>query len=127
MPGAVSAGAPPPPPPAPSPKPAPAPTPTPEQRPIKVSEGVVLGSAIQKVYPPYPEIAKRARVSGAVQVQITISEEGRVIEASLLNGPPLLREVCLQAARQWVFNPTKLSRVPIRINGILTFNFRLDQ
>jgi protein TonB len=59
-------------------------------------------------------------------VQITISEEGRVIEASILPGQsahPLLRDAALQAARQWLFNPTLLSGVPVKVQGILTFNF----
>jgi TonB family protein len=96
---------------------------TPKQ--IKVSGMVLQGSAITKVQPTYPIMAKAAKVSGVVQVQITISEEGRVIEASVLNGHALLREASLQAARQWVFKPTELSGVPVKVQGILTFNFEL--
>lgn len=95
---------------------------------ITVSGGVLQGRAIRKVPPVYPQIAKSARAQGAVQVQITISEEGRVIEASILpgqNAHPLLRDAALQAARQWLFNPTLLSGVPVKAQGILTFNFTL--
>ena len=113
-----------PPPPTPTPLPTPKPTPA---APIKVSEGVVLGSALRKVYPTYPAIARPLRLSDAVEVQILISEEGRVIDAVVLKGHPLFREVSLQAARQWTFNPTQLSRVPVRINGIITFNFVFGQ
>jgi protein TonB len=61
-----------------------------------------------------------------VRIQVTISEEGRVIEAAALDGHPLLREAALQAARQWVFNPTNLSGVPVKVQGVLTFNFTLQ-
>ena len=128
VPGGVPGGsgnAPPPPPPPPPPKPEPTPPP-PVPKEIKVSGGVLQGSALKKVQPPYPPIAKAARAQGAVQVQVTISEEGRVIDAQVVSGHPLLREAALQAARQWAFKPTELSGVPVKVQGVLTFNFTLQ-
>ena len=93
---------------------------------ITVSGGVLQGSAIRKVQPPYPPIAKAARASGAVQVQVLISETGEVIEATVVAGHPLLRDAALQAARQWVFKPTELSGVAVKVQGVLTFNFSLN-
>ncbi|HEV2664662.1 MAG TPA: energy transducer TonB, partial [Blastocatellia bacterium] len=93
---------------------------------INVSGGVLQGKAIRKVQPPYPQLAKAARASGAVQVQVTISETGEVIEAAVISGHPLLRDAALQAARQWMFHPTELSGVPVKVQGILTFNFTLN-
>jgi TonB family protein len=93
---------------------------------ISVSGGVLQGKAIKKVQPPYPPIAKAARASGAVQVQVTISETGEVIEASAISGHPLLRDAALQAARQWLFKPTEFSGAPVKVQGILTFNFTLN-
>jgi TonB family protein len=61
-----------------------------------------------------------------VQIQVTISEEGRVIEATVLNGNPFLRQAALDAARRWVFTPTRLSGAPVKVQGILTFNFVLN-
>lgn len=117
------------PPPPPTPRPTPAPTPekvqTPKE-PLKVSIGVLQGKAVRKVSPPYPSMGKAVRAQGAVQVQVTISEEGRVIEAYAINGHPLLREASVQAARQWIFTPTTLSNVPVKVQGILTFNFTLN-
>lgn len=94
--------------------------------PSKVSEGVLQGGAIRKPKPAYPQIAKAAHASGPVQVVVTISEEGRVIEAYATNGNPLLRNAAVEAARQWVFSPTTLSRVPVKVQGVLTFNFVLE-
>jgi TonB family protein len=92
---------------------------------ITVSGGVLQGSAIRKVQPPYPPVAKAAKASGAVQVQIVIGETGEVIEASVISGHPLLRDAALQAARQWQFKPIELSGKPVKAQGILTFNFTL--
>jgi protein TonB len=87
---------------------------------------VLQGNAIKKVPPPYPEEAKAAHASGAVQVQVTISEDGHVIEAAVISGHPLLREASLEAAKQWIFKPVELSGVPVKVQGILTFNFTLQ-
>ncbi len=135
VPGGVTGGVPggvvgskgddaPPPPPPPPPKPTPEPTPVPKK--INVSGGVLQGSAIKKPAPAYPPIAKAARAAGAVQVQVTISEDGRVIDAQVVSGHPLLRDAAVQAARQWVFKPTELSGVPVKVQGVLTFNFTLQ-
>ena len=93
----------------------------------RVSEGVLQGNAITKEVPRYPEMAKRAGIQGAVQVLITIDESGEVVEASVVNGNPLLRAAALDAARRWRFSPTLLSRVAVRVQGILTFNFQLNR
>jgi TonB family protein len=114
------------PPPTPSPTPKIEPIPDRKSGPNKVSEGVLQGGAIKKVRPVYPEIAKKIRAGGPVQVQVTIAEDGRVMEAFILSGHPSLRNAALEAARQWVFSPTTLSKVPVKVQGMLTFNFVLE-
>ena len=94
-----------------------------ERRPVNK---VDLGSTLKKVAPSYPKKAKAARVSGPVEVQVTISEEGRVIEAIAISGPELLREAAVQAAKEWVFKPTKADGAPVKVRGLLAFNFELQ-
>src|SRR5919204_620475 len=65
--------------------PPPPPKPTPEKKTI-VSGGVLNGKAISKPQPAYPPIAKAARASGTVTVQVTVDEEGNVISASAVSG-----------------------------------------
>jgi protein TonB len=84
------------------------------------------GRVLRRVQPPYPAIAKAARVQGQVQIQISISETGAVTDVTLLSGPALLRDAALQAARQWTFIPTELNGQRVRAIGLLTFNFKLD-
>ncbi|MGE0126937.1 MAG: energy transducer TonB [Blastocatellales bacterium] len=92
---------------------------------ISVSGGVLQGSAIKKVQPAYPPVAKAAKASGPVQIQVLVSETGEVIEANVISGHPLLRDAAVQAARQWQFKPTELGNKAVKVNGVLTFNFTL--
>jgi periplasmic protein TonB len=126
MPGGANIGeAAPPPPPTPTPVVKPAATPTPDTV-VRLTSKLTQGRVIRRVQPPYPAIARQARIQGSVQVQINISETGVVTNVTLLSGHPLLRDAALQAAKQWLFIPTELNGLPVRAIGLLTFNFTLN-
>jgi TonB family protein len=102
----------------------PTPPPPPKREPPrKISEGVAQGAAITKVQPLYPSGARRVNASGTVEVQVTISEAGRVTQARAISGHPLLRRAAVDAALKWVFNPTTLNQTPIPVQSVLTFVF----
>ncbi|MDQ2920798.1 MAG: TonB family protein [Acidobacteriota bacterium] len=101
--------------------PPPPPKPTPPRAPI--SGGVLNGKAISLPKPAYPPIARQAHASGTVVVQVTIDENGNVVSASAVSGHPLLRAVAVAAARGARFSPTKLSGQPVKVTGVITYNF----
>lgn len=88
-----------------------------------ISGGVLNGKATYLAKPAYPAIAKSVRASGSVQVQVTIDESGNVISASAVSGHPLLRGSAVSAARASKFNPTKLSGQPVKVTGVIVYNF----
>lgn len=90
-----------------------------------ISGGVLNGKAISKPEPPYPSLAKAARASGAVVVKVTVDESGKVVSAEAVSGHPLLRPAAVAAAREATFAPTLLSGKPVRVSGLLTYNFVL--
>jgi periplasmic protein TonB len=92
---------------------------------VRKSGGVLAGSAIRRAEPIYPPLAKAARVSGAVVVEVTVDEEGDILSARALSGHPLLKDSAAAAARGWKFTPTTLEGVPVKVVGTITFNFSL--
>jgi TonB family protein len=92
---------------------------------VRRSSGVLAGSATRKEEPRYPIEAKRARITGAVIVEITVDETGKVIQSRVLCGDEMLSYVAEQAARKWLFTPTLLSGVAVKVIGTITFNFNL--
>jgi periplasmic protein TonB len=102
-------------------EPPPPPAPTPPRAPI--SGGVLNGKAISLPKPAYPPIARQAHASGTVVVQVTIDENGNVISARAISGHPLLQAVSVGAARGARFSPTKLSGQPVKVTGVITYNF----
>jgi periplasmic protein TonB len=109
--------------PPPTPKPKPTVEPTKPPVPKIISKGVVNGSAISLPKPNYPPAAKAVRAAGTVSVQVTIDENGNVISASAAGGHPLLQQAAVGAARQAKFRPTLLSGTPVKVTGIITYNF----
>ncbi|HJQ24981.1 MAG TPA: TonB family protein [Blastocatellia bacterium] len=92
---------------------------------IRKSGGVLQGSATRRVEPAYPPLAKTARISGAVVVEVTVDETGKVISARAISGHPLLKDSATNAARGWEFTPTMLQGTPVKVIGTITFNFAL--
>jgi protein TonB len=101
----------------------PTPKPTPPPAPKTVSGGVVNGKAVNLVKPPYPPAARAVRASGAVNVQVTIDENGNVISASAVSGHPLLKQAAESAARSSKFSPTTLTGQKVKVTGIIVYNF----
>jgi periplasmic protein TonB len=95
--------------------------PTPPRAPI--SGGVLNGKAISLPKPAYPPIARAARASGTVVVQVLIDENGSVVSAHAVSGHPLLQAAAVGAARQARFSPTKLSGQPVKVTGVIQYNF----
>ena len=100
------------------------PQPQPPTRIVR-SGGVMQGTAIRRANPVYPPLARAARVSGAVVVEVVVDRAGNVTSARALSGHALLREAAIAAAMQWRWNPTLLSNVPVQVVGTITFNFTL--
>jgi TonB family protein len=89
----------------------------------QVPESVALSRAITKVKPDYPPAAKQMNATGIVEVEITISVVGLVVDATAISGHIALRGAAVEAARKWVFEPTILNGEPIRVKSVLTFVF----
>ena len=106
-------------------EPPPAPE-APPKVPKVVSKGVITGQAIAPLpQPAYPPLAKQMRVQGRVSVQVLIDEEGRVISANAVDGHHLLAPAAQRAALQARFRPTLLSNQPVKVSGVITYDFKL--
>ena len=92
--------------------------------PVKpVSGGVLNGRAVILPAPEYPEPAKRMRASGLVAVEVVVDVTGRVISAKATSGHTTLREAAERAAMRARFSPTLLSGQPVKVAGIINYNF----
>lgn len=90
---------------------------------LMISDGVVNGKATSLPKPPYPQTARAVGASGKVDVQVMIDEFGNVISAKAISGHPLLRDAAERAARSAKFSPTYLTKQPVKVSGLIVYNF----
>ena len=64
-------------------------------------------------------------MTGVVNVEIVIDEEGKVAEVQNTNGPTLLQSAAQEAVRKWKFKPFTRDGEPVRATGYVSFNFNL--
>jgi TonB family protein len=97
-----------------------------EKRKPLVSDGVINGQATSLPKPPYPLAAKAVRAAGNVNVQVMIDETGKVISAKAIDGHILLRPAAEKAAWSAKFNPTLLSKQPVKVTGVIVYRFAVQ-
>lgn len=88
-----------------------------------VTGGVLNGKATYLAKPSYPTEAKQKRVSGSVSIHVLINESGEVITACSVSGSPYLTESAEIAALQSKYTPTLLAGQPVKVSGVITYNF----
>lgn len=84
-----------------------------------ISGGMLNSKAI---YMPMPEVPG-GEANGVVLVAVVVDEQGSVIEARAVSGPPHLQQPAVAAARLARFSPTLLMGEPVRVSGTLSYSF----
>lgn len=98
-----------------------------DKAPLRLTSTVLQGKVIERVVPVYPQLARTIRLHGDVSTEVIISPEGRVESVRVVSGHPMLVQAAIDAARRWRFEPTILNGVPVRVTGVITFVFKLNE
>ncbi len=72
-----------------------------------------------RVNPQFSDLARRMNISGKVKVELVIGADGRVKSSRALGGHPLLVQSCLDAVKEWRFEPA-----PEETTQIVEFEFK---
>jgi protein TonB len=67
------------------------------------------------VPPVFPPLASKARVTGTVTLEATLTSQGTVEEIKVISGHPLLTEAAIDCVKQWQYEPTYLNGVPVAV------------
>jgi periplasmic protein TonB len=74
--------------------------------------------------PEFPRQALDARVTGTVEIEITIGTDGHVKSARATKGDPRLRTTALEAVKQWIYRPATLNGKTIESQRQIVVNFK---
>ncbi len=103
--------------------PAPPPSATAPATVAKTVRDPKLISSVAAVYPP---TAKQTNVQGSVTVSASINEVGKVVSATALSGPLLLREAAVDAVKKWKYSPGLVDGKPAPSQATVRVEFRLN-
>lgn len=99
--------------------------PPPPVQPLRVGDVVKEPRKLKDVQPVYPPLALSSRLQGVVILECVVNTRGRVQEAKVLRGVPLLDQAALDAVREWVYSVTLVDGVPVPVIMTVTVSFRL--
>src|SRR5215469_3601904 len=93
---------------------------------VRISQGVTKGLCIHRVEPPYPPLARAARVQGDVVLNAIIDSNGQNRNLQLVSGHPMLVPSAIEAVRQWRYKPYLLNGRPVEVETTITVIFALS-
>ena len=93
---------------------------------IRVSSGVAQANKIQGSNPPYPPLARQARIQGTVVLQAVIGKDGTIQNLRVVSGHPMLAQAALEAVRLWRYKPTLLNGEAVDVDTTINVNFTLS-
>ncbi len=95
--------------------------------PVRVGGRVREPRLITRVDPVYPALARQTHMQGVVIIDAIVDEQGNVVEAKVVSGPPLLIQSAMEAVRRWKYEPTYLNDQPVAVQLNVTVTFRLAE
>lgn len=79
----------------------------------------------KRVTPTYPDIARKANITGKVFVTALVNKQGKVEQIGKVTGPEVFHEVAKAAALAWEFEPAIQNDKPVKVWVSLPFTFQL--
>jgi len=95
-----------------------------QQAPTYVPAAAMQGLLIHRVEPIYPEGARKAKIKGAVALNVAIGTDGNVIDVRPISGPDELTSAAVDAVKWWRFKPYVINGEPIAVKTTLAVDFR---
>jgi protein TonB len=92
--------------------------------PPSTSPALLPAVVMSKVPPVYPELARRNRFTGTVELLVQINAQGQVTGATVSSGPAVLRDAAKEAVMKWRYRPASRGGValPSQARVAIVFN-----
>jgi protein TonB len=90
-----------------------------------VTHNEAVEAATNKPTPEYSAIAKQLKLQGTVQLNVYVTEGGKVERIEGVAGNPLLIKCAEDTLRKWTFQPFAEEGKPVKAVAGLTFTFKL--
>ncbi len=94
---------------------------------LEINKNVSEPVLVSKVSPGYPAAAKSEKISGPVDLEVTIGTDGSVVSVKAIKSPdPRLAEAAIEAIKQWKYKPSRTKEgKAVQVIATVTVNFKL--
>lgn len=90
---------------------------------VRVSREAMAGRLVKRIEPVHPPEAREKQIQGAVILNLSVDERGKVSRAVKFSGPDLLVPAAIEAVKQWEYQPFMLDGSPIKVETTVIVNF----
>lgn len=94
-------------------------------RPVRVGGQITTPALVKRVEPTYPAIARAAKLTGTVILELTVDANGQVRGVDVLRSQGPLDQAAIDAVKQWRYSPLVLNGIPTPFVVTVTMNFSL--
>ena len=91
---------------------------------VRLTVPEAMKNAVKKPNPEYPAMAKQMKVTGKVEVEVTVAEDGSVADAKPVTGNPILTGSVVRSLKGWSFTPFTANGAPTKAVFTLAFDFK---
>jgi len=93
---------------------------------MRAGPGGTVPSCIYCPSPQYSDAARKVKFAGTVILDVTVTEDGRATDISVLKGIPFgLNEQAIRAVSEWTFKPASSGDRPVAVRVPIETSFRL--
>jgi periplasmic protein TonB len=92
---------------------------------VRIDTKIMDKQLKRKVTPDYPKDALHQRIQGTVCLHIIVGTDGKVLQAEVISGHPLLAQAALDAVRRREYKPVLLNGVPVEVDTTVATVFSL--
>jgi peptidyl-prolyl cis-trans isomerase A (cyclophilin A) len=93
---------------------------------VNISAGVAARLLDYHPSPEYPMDAKKAGVSGLVELEARIGTDGTIEDLKVVAGPQPLQQAAVDAVKTWRYRPFLLNGQPVEVRTVINVIFTLD-
>ncbi len=91
---------------------------------VRLAPNAIMDLATSKQAPELPPVAKQLRLTGTVQVEVYLSEDGTVEKVDVVRGNPILGNALQDSIKKWKFKPFKQGDTVDKAVGLLSIDFK---
>lgn len=80
---------------------------------ITSAQGIALATSKAPFFAP--PIAKQMKLTGVVEIDVTVAEDGEVEKTEVVRGNPILAKAAADTLKKWKFKPAKKDDQAIKV------------